>query len=138
MRKADYKSRPGVLLVTHRQGLIVASRDVKNYAPDRRCGSFRGLHAKTTMSNAPHSFTARISRHHLVRLTQNRTIRYTYCTRQKCTASIFLSFIIKHRVTLLGHRDKIIHAKRVMSNVNFEWRIISTLYRRTCFRLKML
>lgn len=65
-RKADYKSR----LVTHRQGLIVASRDVKNYAPNRRCGSFRGRHAKTTMSDAPRSFTERIPRHHLVPLTQ--------------------------------------------------------------------
>lgn len=117
-RKADYKSRPGVLLVTHRQGLIVASRDVKNYAPDRRCGSFRGRHAKTTMSNARHSFTARIPRHHLVPLTQNRTIRYTYCTGRKYVYR-YTSFFRNQtlcRVILLGYRDKIVHTtvKRVI------------------------
>lgn len=69
--RADYKSRGETSpFVTHRQGLIASSRDVKNYRPDRRCGSFRGRHAKTTMSNAPRSFTAHSATSSRVRLTQ--------------------------------------------------------------------
>lgn len=109
-RKADYKSRPGVVLVTHRQGLIIASRDVKNYAPDRRCGSFRGRHAKTTMSNASRSFTARIPRHHLVRLTQPSDPLYLLHGGGKVYGRYTSSFCnqTSHRATSLDYRGEIV------------------------------
>lgn len=78
MRKADYKSRgetspPPYLSPPPRNASPRINRLVlrcEKLRPDRRCGSFRGRHAKTTMSNAPRSFTAHSATSSRARLTQ--------------------------------------------------------------------